>query len=49
MINDLSEAVKADFSKKYSQKIDKLAIYIKPEDGKAYYVVNDDITDSIDL
>lgn len=29
--------------------VKKLVIYLKPEEGKAYYVVNDDVSGSIDL
>ena len=29
--------------------IEKLTVYLKPEEGKAYYVVNDDVSGSIDL
>ncbi len=34
----------------YGKKdIKNLDIYVKPEEGKAYYVVNNDITGSFDL
>ena len=29
--------------------VKKLVIYLKPEEGKAYYVVNDDVNGSVDL
>ena len=29
--------------------IKNLDIYVKPEEGKAYYVVNNDVTGSFDL
>ena len=29
--------------------VKKLAVYLKPEEGKAYYVVNDEVNGSIDL
>lgn len=32
-----------------ASSIKKLAVYLKPEEGKAYYVVNDKETGSIDL
>lgn len=33
----------------HAEKVHKVSIYIKPEDSKAYYVVNDSATGSIDL
>ena len=34
----------------YGKKdINNLDIYVKPEEGKAYYVVNNDITGSFDI
>jgi hypothetical protein len=30
-------------------RISKLNLYIKPEDRKVYYVINDKISDSIDF
>ena len=36
--------------KAYGKKdIKNLDIYVKPEEGKAYYVVNNDITGSFDI
>lgn len=32
-----------------ASSVKKLEIYLKPEEGKAYYVVNDDVNGSIDL
>lgn len=32
-----------------ASSVKKLVIYLKPEEGKAYYVVNDDENGSIDL
>lgn len=32
-----------------ASSIKKLVIYLKPEEGKAYYVVNDSVNGSIDL
>ena len=32
-----------------ASEIKKLAVYLKPEDGKIYYAANEDITGSIDL
>lgn len=48
-VDDIIASVKKDYSDKYSEDVKNLAVYVKPEDGKAYYVVNDSITDSIDI
>lgn len=32
-----------------ASSVKKLVIYLKPEEGKAYYVVNDDVNGSVDL
>ena len=32
-----------------ASSVKKLVVYLKPEEGKAYYVINDDVTGSIDL
>lgn len=32
-----------------ASSIKKLVIYLKPEEGKAYYVINDDVSGSVDL
>lgn len=32
-----------------ASSVKKLEIYLKPEEGKAYYVVNDDVNGCIDL
>ena len=32
-----------------ASSVKKLVVYLKPEEGKAYYVVNDDVNGSIDL
>ncbi len=40
----------AQAKKVYGKKdIKNLDIYVKPEEGKAYYVVNNDVTGSFDL
>ena len=38
----MKTAVKADLKKKSRAAIKDLKIYIKPEDGKAYYTANED-------
>ena len=46
----LAEAVKAAFhSTKKRTLITKLALYVKPEDNAAYYVVNEKYSGKIDL
>jgi hypothetical protein len=42
----LVELAKKAYGKKDIKNLD---IYVKPEEGKAYYVVNNDITGSFDL
>ena len=47
-IND--EDLIATAKKAFGDKdIKNLDIYVKPEEGKAYYVVNNDVTGSFDL
>lgn len=48
---DLIAAAKKDFTnsgKKASEAKD-IAVYVKPEENKAYYVINSDFSGSIDL
>ena len=48
--NYISDMVRSDYEEREDSKtIKKLRIYIKPEERKAYYVVNDNSTGSIDL
>lgn len=47
-ISDCKERVVAASGKKASA-VKKLVIYLKPEEGKAYYVINDTENGSIDL
>lgn len=41
------EAYKAEGHR--ASSIKKLVIYLKPEEGKAYYVINDGVNGSVDL
>ena len=41
----IAEAVKAE----KSIKAETVKVYVKPQDGKAYYVINEDVTGSVDL
>lgn len=51
-VTDLTAQVKAIWTEELGQKasaLKTLTIYLKPEEGKAYYVMNDDVTGSISL
>lgn len=43
------EAVKAAYKAQSKAAIKSLEVYIKPEDGAAYYVVNDKVSGKVDL
>ena len=43
------EAAKADFKANNKAAIKSISVYIKPEDGAAYYVVNDDVSGQVTL
>ena len=38
-----------DEAKKKAEELKSLKVYVKPEEFTAYYVINDDVTGSIDL
>ena len=38
-----------DEAKKGNKNIKKLNLYIKPQDNKVYYTVNDDISGNVDM
>lgn len=50
-ITDCKERAAADYTAQghTEASIKKLAVYLKPDEGKAYYVVNDTENGSIDL
>lgn len=51
-IADVKERIKAVWTGELGQKVSalkSLTVYLKPEEGKAYYVINDDVTGSVDL
>lgn len=48
-VRGIKASVLSDFSKNNDTEIKDLAIYIKPEDKKAYYVVNGTISGDIDI
>ena len=41
----IAEVIKAE----KNVKAENVKVYVKPQDGKAYYVINDDVTGSVDL
>lgn len=45
----VKKAVEADYKAKVKDKVRTVEIYIKPEDKAAYYVVNSDFSDKVDL
>ena len=49
--NDLYEKVKADWTESGHRmaNVKSLKIYVKPEDNKAYYVINDKYSGDVDL
>ena len=47
---EVSEKAKADFEANHNEKLNDIKVYVKPEDGKAYYTANDGkITGSVAL
>ena len=46
---EIRKAVEADYKAKVQDKIKTVEIYIKPEDKAAYYVINSDFSDKIEL
>ena len=49
---DLYERIRQIWTEGYGKKADELKslkVYVKPEEFTAYYVINDDVTGSIDL
>lgn len=50
-IEELSKAAKKEFKteKGHRTKIESVRIYLKPQEGAAYYVVNDDFTGKLEL
>ena len=49
---DLYERIQQIWTEGYGKKAEELKslkVYVKPEEFTAYYVINDDVTGSIDL
>lgn len=45
----VTEACKADFKAKNKGAVKSISVYIKPEESAAYYVVNDEVSDKVEL
>ena len=51
-MKSLQDQVKQIWTKELGNKVNQLQdvkIYVKPEEGSAYYVINDEVTGSIEL
>ena len=48
-IDEISKKVAKAYKKSVKGNVKTVEIYVKPEDGAAYYVVNSDVSDKIDL
>lgn len=48
-IAEIKKAVEADYKGKFKGKVKTIDIYVKPDDKAAYYVINSDFSDKIDL
>lgn len=50
-VSDCKERAVAAFAAEghKASSVKKLVMYLKPEEGKAYYVINDEVNGSIDL
>lgn len=46
---EIKKAVEADYKGKFKGRVITVEIYVKPEDKAAYYVVNSDFSDKIEL
>lgn len=50
--DDIMKKVKENWTKVLKNKVadmNSVTVYIKPEEGKAYFVINDDVTGSVEL
>ena len=49
-MDEIGKKVKAAYKASHKEKLKDLKIYVKPEDGKAYYTANDgSISGSVDI
>ena len=46
---DILDAAKKDFAANNKAALKSITLYVKPEDGAAYYVANGDITGKVNL
>ena len=46
---EIKKAVEADYKGKFKGRVKSVEIYVKPEDRAAYYVVNAEFSDKIEL
>ena len=46
---NIKKSVEADYKSKFKGKVKTIEIYIKPEDKAAYYVINGDFSDKVEL
>ena len=46
---EIKKSVELDYKNKFTGKIKTVEIYIKPEDKAAYYVINSDFSDKVNL
>lgn len=44
---ELLKKAETEYAKENKAAIKQIKLYVKPEEGKAYYVVNDDVNGSI--
>ncbi len=50
--DDIMKKIKEYWTKELKKKVSEMksvTVYVKPEEGKAYYVINDEITGDIEL
>ena len=47
-LNSITARIEEEMKRKISELVD-LKVYVKPEEGKAHYVINGEITGSIEL
>ena len=48
-IDEITKKVAKAYKKSVKGNVKTVEIYVKPEDGAAYYVVNSDVSDKVDL
>ncbi|MGN0632685.1 MAG: DUF6465 family protein [Oscillospiraceae bacterium] len=48
-IDEIVATCKADYKTKSKAAVKSINVYVKPEEATAYYVVNDDFSDKVEL